>query len=283
MSPVPVKVVWSRENDIQHDFYRPAAMARFAGGLDSSGKPVGIRSVYAGGGDGESVFMPYAIDNAAEGREATHPIPTGPWRSVLNSQHGFFKESFVDELAHAAGKDPQFRRDLLTDPPRFRQALERAPWPTGAARCRPARSRAIAESFSSTSPTWRTSPSHQGGSGSNVSRRWWRRHQHRPATAQIRAASSRPIRCHARRNHRRDDWSSSATSGSPGHPERRRTADQRGVRPQRRAGGLGEPSVPPVAAAITNAIFAATGIRVREEAIPGTKLTRACDFGSVRL
>ena len=56
-----------------------------------------------------------------------HPIPTGPWRSVLNSQHGFFKESFVDELAHAAGKDPfEFRRDLLTDQPRFRAVLERA-------------------------------------------------------------------------------------------------------------------------------------------------------------
>ena len=55
-----------------------------------------------------------------------HPVRLGAWRSVLNSQHGFFKESFVDELAHAAGKDPfEFRRSLLADEPRFRAVLEK--------------------------------------------------------------------------------------------------------------------------------------------------------------
>ena len=152
MSPTPVKVVWSRENDIQHDYYRPAGMARFAGALDANGTPLAVRSRYAGGGDGESVFMPYAIaDKHAKGRDAAHPIRTGPWRSVLNSQHGFFKESFIDEMAHAAGKDPfQFRRDLLNEQPRFRAALERvaamADW---GSRCRRAKDGAsrIAESF----------------------------------------------------------------------------------------------------------------------------------------
>ena len=51
--PAPVKLIWSRENDIQHDYYRPAGMARFAGALDASGAPLAIRSSYAGGGDGE--------------------------------------------------------------------------------------------------------------------------------------------------------------------------------------------------------------------------------------
>ena len=127
MSPTPVKLVWSRENDIQHDYYRPAGMARFAGALDANGAPLAIRSRYAGGGDGESVFMPYAIaDKHAEAKDAPHPVRLGAWRSVLNSQHGFFKESFVDELAHAAGKDPYlFRRDLLGSEPRFRAVLER--------------------------------------------------------------------------------------------------------------------------------------------------------------
>ena len=65
MSPTPVKLVWSRENDIQHDYYRPAGMARFAGALDKSGAPLAVARHYAGGGDGESVFMPYAIARQA--------------------------------------------------------------------------------------------------------------------------------------------------------------------------------------------------------------------------
>ncbi|MCE2543762.1 MAG: xanthine dehydrogenase family protein molybdopterin-binding subunit, partial [Acidobacteria bacterium] len=106
-SPTPVKMVWSRENDIQHDYYRPAAMSRFAGALDGQGRPLAVASHYAGGGNAEAVYMPYAIaDRRDDARDASHHIRTGEWRSVLNSQHGFFKESFIDELAHAAGKDP---------------------------------------------------------------------------------------------------------------------------------------------------------------------------------
>ncbi len=61
MSPTPVKLVWSRETDMQHGYYRPAGMSRFAGALDASGTPLAVKSKYAGGGDGEAVFMPYAI------------------------------------------------------------------------------------------------------------------------------------------------------------------------------------------------------------------------------
>ena len=103
MSPAPVKLIWSRETDMQHGFYRPAAMARFAGALDAAGVPVAASCFYAGGGDGESTFMPYAIaEKNAKARDAKHHVRTGPWRSVLNSQHGFFKEAFIDEMAHAA-------------------------------------------------------------------------------------------------------------------------------------------------------------------------------------
>ena len=106
--------------DPSSPYYRPAGMARVAAALDADGRPRKVACHYAGGGDGESVFMPYAIaDKQADGRDAAHPIRLGAWRSVLNSQHGFFKESFVDELAHAAGKDPyHFRRDLLDEEPR---------------------------------------------------------------------------------------------------------------------------------------------------------------------
>ena len=127
MSPAPVKMIWSRETDMQHGYYRPAAMARFAGALDAAGAPLAVACHYAGGGDGESTFMPYAIaDKEATARDAKHHVRTGPWRSVLNSQHGFFKEAFIDEMAHAAKKDPfAFRRDLMTDHPRFKAVLER--------------------------------------------------------------------------------------------------------------------------------------------------------------
>jgi isoquinoline 1-oxidoreductase beta subunit len=80
-------------------------MSRHAGALDANGAPLAVKSFYAGGGDGESVFMPYSIpDQDADARDAEHPVRTGPWRSVLNSQHGFFKESFIDEMAHAAAR-----------------------------------------------------------------------------------------------------------------------------------------------------------------------------------
>src|SRR5471032_2315207 len=72
--------------------------------------------------------MPYAIaaKNATE-KKAPHPIRLGQWRSVLNSQQGFFKESFIDEMANAAGKDPfEFWGGLLGDQPRFKAALEKA-------------------------------------------------------------------------------------------------------------------------------------------------------------
>ena len=61
MSPTPVKMVWSRETDTQHGYYRPAAMCRYAGALDADGRPLAVGAHYAGGGDGESLFLPYAI------------------------------------------------------------------------------------------------------------------------------------------------------------------------------------------------------------------------------
>jgi isoquinoline 1-oxidoreductase beta subunit len=93
MSPAPVKMIWSRETDMQHGYYRPAAMARWAGALDGSGTPIAVTCHYAGGGDDEAVFMPYSIaGKASDDRDARHHVRLGAWRSVLNSQHGFFKE-----------------------------------------------------------------------------------------------------------------------------------------------------------------------------------------------
>ncbi len=128
MSPLPVKTIWSRENDIQHDYYRGAAMSRHAGALDAQGVPLAAHSVYTGGGNSEAVSMPYAIAGKdADEKTAKHHVRPGQWRSVLNSQHGFFKESFIDEMAQAAGADPfEFRRGLLAEQPRFKAVLEKA-------------------------------------------------------------------------------------------------------------------------------------------------------------
>jgi len=131
----PVKLLWTREEDIRHDFYRPAAMVKFTAGLDASGIPIAWRvrvtspSIFATllpqrlvngvdqfAANGFTDEMAYEVPNVevSYAMRTTH-VPVGFWRSVNHSQNGFFRECFVDEMAHAAGQDPyQFRRKLLS-------------------------------------------------------------------------------------------------------------------------------------------------------------------------
>ena len=127
MPGVPVQVSWSREEDMTHDFYRPAAMARMKGVVNEEGivafygrvsapalgRQAGRRlsGVASPGPDRmivEGMFdQPYGIaDYRVEGYAADLDIPVGFWRSVGNSYNGFFHECFIDELARAAGRDP---------------------------------------------------------------------------------------------------------------------------------------------------------------------------------
>jgi isoquinoline 1-oxidoreductase subunit beta len=287
ISPAPVKMIWSRENDIQHDYYRPAAMARFAGALDATGAPIAVRSRYAGGGDGESTFLAYAIPaKSATSGDAAHPIRTGPWRSVLNSQHGFFKESFVDELAHAAKKDPyRFRRDLLSDQPRFRAALDKAVEMAGWGSSLPEREGrgiALCESFGTivaqvahvaVSPEGRlhvktvycavdcgdvvntdsAAAQAEGGVVFGLSA---------ALVGEITIDHGRVVQ----RNFR--DYQMIGLADAP-------EIRVEFIRSDARLGGMGEPCVPPVAAAVANAIFAATGIRVRDLPVKNHDLSRA--------
>ncbi len=129
MKGTPIKLLWSREEDTQHDKFRPAGVSRFRGGLDKDGNPVGWFNVYNWKDEpGKAALIPYAIAHQHIGWvDATAPIPTGPWRSVAHSRHGFFTESFVDEMAHAAAIDPYtFRKKLLADAPRHRAVLDLA-------------------------------------------------------------------------------------------------------------------------------------------------------------
>ncbi len=130
----PVKLVWTREEDTRHDFYRPVAAARMTAGLDADGTPIAWKIRTAGqsiiaavsprvmqfGVDrnflqGLLEDMPYELPNYLVdfAMRNTH-VPVGVWRSVNHSQNAFFKESFIDEMAHAARTDPYlFRRKLL--------------------------------------------------------------------------------------------------------------------------------------------------------------------------
>ena len=125
----PTKLVWSREEDIAQDRYRPAVTSRFRGALDESGHPTVWMNLYVDKHEpAEAPRIPYAIDNQriASVASPTH-VPFGVWRAVDHSQHAFFTESFVDELATLAGEDPYpFRRRLLKDAPRHRKVLDAA-------------------------------------------------------------------------------------------------------------------------------------------------------------
>ena len=126
---VPVKMIWSREEDTQQDFYRPAVMSRFKACLDDNGKPIAWDNQFVDKHEPvEAPTIPYTVENQYihYTNSPTH-VRFGPWRSVDHTQHAFFTESFIDELAHAAGQDPyQYRYDLLSDDARARKVLETA-------------------------------------------------------------------------------------------------------------------------------------------------------------
>jgi isoquinoline 1-oxidoreductase beta subunit len=145
----PVQLLWTREDDTGHDFYRPMALARYAARLDADGRVLAWRATSAAAAIGHQYFprnlcLPgvgpdkttaegaYDMQYDVPHRRIAHvtvdsAVPVGYWRSVGHSYNAFFKESFVDELAHAAGQDgAAFRRTLLRPYPRHLAALDAA-------------------------------------------------------------------------------------------------------------------------------------------------------------
>ncbi|MCC7485191.1 MAG: xanthine dehydrogenase family protein molybdopterin-binding subunit, partial [Burkholderiales bacterium] len=164
----PVQLIWSREEDIAQDVYRPSALARYEAGLDAGGGVVfwHARSAHPSPGrefarrnipfmasdrpDHSALEGALALPYGLGARQIEHarvdtPVPVGFWRSVNHSQNGFFVECFVDELAALAGKDPfEFRRGLLRDAPRHRAVLEKAARMSGWGGDAPGRHKGIA-------------------------------------------------------------------------------------------------------------------------------------------
>jgi isoquinoline 1-oxidoreductase beta subunit len=115
----PVKVIWTKEDDMQGGSYRPAVRYRFEAALDASGNMTGYKlrgvGINAGNCTREDNFPSGAVDNLLiESIEHVSPITTGAWRAPITNFLAFAEQSFLDEVATTAGKDPvQFRLDLL--------------------------------------------------------------------------------------------------------------------------------------------------------------------------
>jgi isoquinoline 1-oxidoreductase beta subunit len=140
----PVKLLWTREDDTTHDFYRPMALHRMAGGLDASGKPVALTLQLTSQSISQRAFGlpkgtldPFMAEAAVVGYDIPNMtqeliehdsgLRVGYWRSVSHALNAFANESFIDEMAAAAGKDPyQFRLALLDKQPRFAKVLKLA-------------------------------------------------------------------------------------------------------------------------------------------------------------
>src|SRR5258706_14863469 len=156
----PVKVVWSREEDIQHDMYRPVFFDRLSAGLDDKGMPIAWNNRFAGssiiarwlppgfnnGLDPDTtegaIDLVYALPNLHVEYLRVEPagIPTAFWRSVGPSHNVFVTESFIDELAAAAKQDPvAYRQALLDKSPRAKAGLELAGQKGGLGKPFPAR------------------------------------------------------------------------------------------------------------------------------------------------
>ena len=149
---VPVKMIWSREEDMAHDFYRPISQCRMSAGLDSAGNLVGLhvrvsgqsinafsnQGAIAGGKDMRQLQGLYAEPGDAQLAYSvpnllieyvmrnTH-VPVGPWRGVNTNQNAVYMECFIEEVARAAGKDSvEFRRALMANHPKHKAVLEAA-------------------------------------------------------------------------------------------------------------------------------------------------------------
>jgi isoquinoline 1-oxidoreductase subunit beta len=286
----PLQLLWPREQDIAHDYYRPTYLSRCTAGLDTHGNLIAWKTTSAG----SSMGAPSLLDTTTDGASNTayafphariahvsveSAVPMGIWRSVAHSQNAFFTESFIDECATAGGQDPlAFRAQLLSADQRHLSVLQRAaelanwhqplePAPDGTKR---ARGIAIHHSF-----------------GSVVAQ-----------VAEVSVTDSRQIRVHrvvcvidcgvpVNPNLIRQQMESAIVFGLSAALHGEITIDKGQVQqsnfhdyaPLRfnecpviqveimasgdKPSGVGEPGTPPIAPAVANAVYALNGVRLR--------------------
>ncbi|WP_415404655.1 molybdopterin cofactor-binding domain-containing protein [Tateyamaria sp. SN3-11] len=274
----PVKVIWSRETDMANDTYRPAILSRMEGAVEG-GRITALRHHYvdaqSGMPDSERPFaFQYDVPNRDIGRViCPSPVPVGTWRAVDFTQMGFFNETFMDELAVAAAADPlAFRLDHTSDP-RIRAVLERlgevTHWGNDLPN-RPGMGVAMVKSFETiVAQAVQASVSEDGGV--RVHKVWsvvdcGRLINPSAGEAQITGAVIYGLTSAL--------WGEITLQGGaiqqlnfPDYPMMQLAnapAQEVHFIPSDAApGGLGEPGVPPVTPALTNAIYAVTGDRIR--------------------
>jgi isoquinoline 1-oxidoreductase beta subunit len=304
----PVKIIWSREDDMQHDFYRPLTYVRFWAALDNSGMPIAwmqrivqpslMRAKFnpraldsSGGIDRTSVDgaagLPYSIPNLRVEYIWNDPgIPIGFWRSVGNSVNGYVTESFFDEIAAAAGKDPyELRRQLLDKAPRHKAVLELAaekagwgkPLPTGRFR-----GISVHESFGSyVAEVAEVSVAPDGNvrvhrvvcavdCGWTINPDTIKAQMEGGIVYGLTAALKGEITI---KNGRVEQ--SNFDNYPMLHMNEMPEIEVYIVPSTETPGGIGEPGTPPIASAVVNAIFAATGKRLRRLPIRPESLRRA--------
>jgi isoquinoline 1-oxidoreductase subunit beta len=274
---VPVKLVFTREQEMQHDYYRPNVTSRFRAVIGADGSASAWVNEYTTDDEAnEEAHIFYAIPNQFYGTvKLPAPVPTGPWRSVESSWHGFFVESFIDELAQQANRDPlEYRLALLKDKPRhaatLKLAAEKAGWgsPVGSGY---GRGIGIVESFGTI--VAHIAEVQVGGDGSVKVQRF--------TTAADCGMAVNPDGFKAQMEGGIIFGLSAALFGditiNRGAVVQQNFPDYNMVRlaqcpdiqvyiheSDAALGGAGEPPIPPVAPAVANAVFAASGVRVRE-------------------
>jgi len=272
----PVQLVYTREEDMTHGFFRHASVAKMTGVLDDKGRVSAWLSRVAERHDPpEASRINYDIPNLAmRYASGTNPLPWGAWRSVDHTQLGFFIETFMDELAHAAGQDPYaFRRAYLASAPRHLAVLDAVAEMSGWSSPAPAgRARGISMREAFGSIVAQVAEVSLGADGLARVHRVW--------SAVDPGEVVNPGNFVAQIEGGANFGLSAALYGAitvdKGRVVEQNFPDYEMVRmadaPQHqvkviesgaRTGGAGEPGTAPVAAAVGNALFALTGVRVR--------------------
>ena len=289
----PVKLIWTREEDIQDDFYRPGYSCKIDAGVDGNGRiiawsqKIAVQSIFEyfapqmvkNGIDPAAVDgileMEYEIPNLyVEYVKMDLPIRVGFWRSVGNTQNGFTKETFVDQLAYAAKRDPlEFRLNHLKNHPRARRVLQVVAQKAGWGKpLKKGQARGIAHHFSfgtQVAQVAEVSLNQKDGTirvhrvvcaadcGPEVN----------PAiiTAQMKGAIIMGLSAALKE---RIDFSNGGieTANFYNYNELRMNEvpeiEVYLVKSKEQLGGIGEPGLPPIAPAVANAVFKAAGIRM---------------------